>query len=357
MADNSQMHTPGEVLANARQKAGLSLDELATRTKIQQDMLQAIERDEYHKISGDLYVKSFMGSFAKEVGVEPEIVVDMYRDFSGETADGIPGASSNQWDEDAVEISSVGFPWLKLLAIVVVVACLVFAVSHFFFGGPEEETTASVEEIITEAPPEEIVTDDKMVDAIPQKVTLGDSSVKDEPDTLAVGWKDNPETMAEVVPEKAPLSTAVVPAITSVEDSASRILSTTGRGHLPSAFPGDQHVDFQGEGSWAVVLRLVCDEPVEFNIKRDAENDFSLASWPAGDAEGDPLPSENIVPGQAYAVRQGYAVYWGASDHFSLVLPDNKNMELSVNGVTRDLSRVKAGQEIIIDAPARNAGN
>ena len=80
MADNSQFKTPGEVLGSARKEAGLSLAELSTRTKIPQDMLQAIERDEYHKISGDLYVKSFMGSFAQETadqyGLTREVVAD-----------------------------------------------------------------------------------------------------------------------------------------------------------------------------------------------------------------------------------------------------------------------------------------
>lgn len=357
MEDNQQLNTPGEILASARKKAGLSLAELATRTKIQQDMLQAIERDEYHKISGDLYVKSFMGSFAREVGIEPEIVVNMYRDFSGEAPESNPGAKANQWDEEAVEVSSVGLPWMKILVTVAVLVCVGGAIFYFVMpstdqsaGGLEDSSTipTTIPEENQASPVVESVVDPVASPTVSQPTT--------KTDTLSLGWQTSlPVEGEDASVENTPMA-QTVPSSTTAGDSASRILATSGRGHLPTAFPGDQHVEFKGKRFWPVVLRLVCDHSVDLKIKRDGERNFSSVVWPANNASGDPLPARDLAQGTAYAVRRGLAVYWGAGDHFSLVLPDNETIEISVNGVARDLSRVKPGQEIILDAPSSPAG-
>lgn len=353
MADNSQFKTPGEVLGSARKEAGFSLAELSTRTKIPQDMLQAIERDEYHKISGDLYVKSFMGSFAQEVGVEPEIVVNMYRDFSGEAPNGTAGPSANQWDEESVEVSSVGLPWLKLAAIAVAVFCLGGALYFFVLRGDGNQEVPLVDDTSrTETLPVETT-------PVPVQAVAVGLSAEPKADTLSIGWQNSPAVVEAVKAVKEETASPIVqdvPAFTSVEDSASRILATTGRGHLPPAFPGDGHVVFEGNRKWPVVLRLLCDKPVGLKIKRDAEEKFSSVVWLAEGTDIPSLPAKNVIAGQAYAVRQGMAVYWGAGDHFSLVLSGNEEFEMSINGTVRDLSRVKPGQEIILDAPARVTG-
>jgi len=133
-------------------------------------------------------------------------------------------------------------------------------------------------------------------------------------------------------------------------------LATTGRGHLPPAFPGDEHVVFKGKRNWPVVLRLVCEHQTDIKIKRDAESEFSHVLWPGSGEQGLALPASDLTAGQAYAVRRGFAVYWGAGDHFSLILSDIEGVEISVNGIVRDFSRVKPGQEIILDAPTNSAG-
>lgn len=343
MVDNPQLNTPGEILGAARLKAGLSIDELSVLTKIPADMLQAIERDEYHKISGDLYVKSFMASFAREVGVEPELVVDMYRDFSGESPDAGTGDVTTQWNEESVEVSSLGLSWVKIIASVVGVIFL--GVLLYFFVLRDK---GKVEGNTLETPPVQTMSVKPIPDRTPISI--------DKPDTLSVGWQISPAVADEAVAEDESSTPAKPPAFIAAKDSASRILATTGRGHLPSAFPGDEQVEFEGKRSWPVVLRLICNQPIDIKIKRDAEHEFSPVVWPASGTQADPLPAKDLVSGNAYAVRRGFAVFWGAGDHFSLILPAGDDAEISVNGIVRDLSRIKPGQEIILDAPHKGAG-
>jgi cytoskeleton protein RodZ len=67
-----------ERLRRAREKAGLSLEELATRTKIQQRILEAIEAGDFKRVPGGLFVRGFLRSYAREVGLDPEEVVAQY---------------------------------------------------------------------------------------------------------------------------------------------------------------------------------------------------------------------------------------------------------------------------------------
>ena len=104
-------------------QGGLTLDEVAERTKIPVPILHSLELDEYHKISGPLYVNSFLRTYAADVGVDPARVLDLYARFSGEV---VAGASEPEapavWTEEEVTIQRVGLPWVRIgLAAVLIV--------------------------------------------------------------------------------------------------------------------------------------------------------------------------------------------------------------------------------------------
>ena len=111
MTPKPQLVTPGEMLAAARKEAGFSLIELEARTKVPRQTLAAIEQDEYHKVSGELYVKSFLRSYAGEVGLDPAEVLQLYNQFSGTSGAG-PSVTgeADVWTEE-VRITRIGVPW------------------------------------------------------------------------------------------------------------------------------------------------------------------------------------------------------------------------------------------------------
>ena len=67
-----------ERLRRAREKAGLSIEELSARTKIQISLLEAIEAGNFERVPGGLFVRGFLRAYAREVGLEPEAVVAEY---------------------------------------------------------------------------------------------------------------------------------------------------------------------------------------------------------------------------------------------------------------------------------------
>ncbi|MCI1857946.1 MAG: helix-turn-helix domain-containing protein [Sporolactobacillus sp.] len=60
----------GQTLKTAREKKGLTLDDLEEETKIQKRYLQAIENGDYDKLPGHFYSRAFIKSYAEAVGLD-----------------------------------------------------------------------------------------------------------------------------------------------------------------------------------------------------------------------------------------------------------------------------------------------
>ena len=69
----------GADLRKARERAGFSLPDLAARTRIPLHSLRAIEENDFAKVPPGIFVRSFIRSYAREVGVDPATAVAEYR--------------------------------------------------------------------------------------------------------------------------------------------------------------------------------------------------------------------------------------------------------------------------------------
>lgn len=61
----------GNVLREARQAKGLSIEDIQDLTKIQKRYLEAIEEGNYEILPGQFYVRAFIRQYAETVGVDP----------------------------------------------------------------------------------------------------------------------------------------------------------------------------------------------------------------------------------------------------------------------------------------------
>jgi cytoskeletal protein RodZ len=73
----------GEVLRRARESRQLGLDEVAKRTKISQRFLGAIEGGQYGVLPSDVFVRGFIRSYAKVLGLDAEEAVELYKQERG----------------------------------------------------------------------------------------------------------------------------------------------------------------------------------------------------------------------------------------------------------------------------------
>ena len=77
--------TLGKYLRQQRESKKISLREVAKSTKIRDHILEAIEGDQYHLLPPSTYVKGFLLSYAKYLGLNPKDVLLRYRrDIKGE---------------------------------------------------------------------------------------------------------------------------------------------------------------------------------------------------------------------------------------------------------------------------------
>jgi len=68
----------GEVLANARRRAGLSVAQVSHRTRIGETIIAGIEGDDYSACGGDFHARGHIRGIAAAVGADPEPLIEQY---------------------------------------------------------------------------------------------------------------------------------------------------------------------------------------------------------------------------------------------------------------------------------------
>jgi ribosome-binding protein aMBF1 (putative translation factor) len=128
----------GPVLTEARRRLGLSVDQVAERTRIRPHVIEAIEVDDFGPCGGDFYARGHLRTLGRVLGVEPQPLVEEYderyaaapidarRVFEAELAT-VPGGS--------LRATRGGPNWSVLVAAVMSVV-LLWAVAQFLFERP-----------------------------------------------------------------------------------------------------------------------------------------------------------------------------------------------------------------------------
>ncbi|MGH2711392.1 MAG: helix-turn-helix domain-containing protein [Actinomycetota bacterium] len=75
----------GRALRGAREHRGKSLEEAARETRVRTDYLDALEREAFETLGSDVYVRGFLRSYAKYLGLNSEKVVSAYERVYGRT--------------------------------------------------------------------------------------------------------------------------------------------------------------------------------------------------------------------------------------------------------------------------------
>ena len=65
-------------LRHARERMGLSLRDVADRTKIRAAILDAIENNDADRLPPPIFARGFIRAYAREVGLDPQMVARRY---------------------------------------------------------------------------------------------------------------------------------------------------------------------------------------------------------------------------------------------------------------------------------------
>ena len=77
----------GDALRDARTQTGATLADAAAETRIRESYLAALEEERFDHLGGDVYVKGFLRSYARYLGIDPEPLVEAYRAHHQEVDD------------------------------------------------------------------------------------------------------------------------------------------------------------------------------------------------------------------------------------------------------------------------------
>ncbi|HXG55110.1 MAG TPA: RodZ domain-containing protein [Vicinamibacterales bacterium] len=146
----------GEKLRLAREERGISLRQIAASTKIAVAALEALERNDISKLPGGIFSRSFVRSYAAEVGLDPDQTVRDFLDrFEAEPPPPPVAAARISDEEHAYEARRQGaMLTVKVLAgVVLAAAVLLYFVLRGRTAGTASGTTAAPQADATPAAP------------------------------------------------------------------------------------------------------------------------------------------------------------------------------------------------------------
>lgn len=141
------MQTVGEFLRAERLKKGLSIKDVESSISIRALYLNAIEEGNYGIIPGEVYLKGFIRNYATFLGLDPQAVMEMYRQGKSPVTDTAP--LPEKTEEKPAKASSGGGSLIKWASVAIVLAGIVAGLTWWSSGNPKSEPTppqASVKE-------------------------------------------------------------------------------------------------------------------------------------------------------------------------------------------------------------------
>jgi len=170
-----------EELRESRLARGLSIEDIASVTKINPQYLHAVESGEY-EVLPEPYIVLFIKAYAKEIGIDPEDAARRYRLFR--TAEQLPkekrrarrelAEGETKSDSESETKASPRFMWAGIILVFVI---LLISVK---FCGVEESTITSFDESVENG---DILSADKAL-IISDTLTTVDSTVSDSLDAV-----------------------------------------------------------------------------------------------------------------------------------------------------------------------------
>jgi len=135
----------GERLRQAREAKGVSLDEIASQTRIPIRHLQHIEREEWDALPAITYCVGFVRSYANAVGLDGAEMGRQLRDRLGSTRTRAPAAEYYQ-PADPARVPP------RSVALITVVLIVLAAIGYYFFRSSiDDEPAAAVTVPVPEA--------------------------------------------------------------------------------------------------------------------------------------------------------------------------------------------------------------
>jgi cytoskeleton protein RodZ len=255
--------TPGAVLAEARERQGLSRTEVAQRLHMSPHQIEALETGDYSRLPTGTFLRGFVRNYAKLLGVDAEpLMAGLAAASPAAPAPGIVVPSQNiRFDPIGQRLSN---PYVKATGIAIAFLVLGFAALYWwFFIRPEPPAAAARKPAAEQGPPQQIAVAPQQP---PQPVTMTPA----------------PTEPAKVEPAK------VEPPQHPATDPGPTVAAPASAGARPVPNSRDRLVKFRFKGESWVEIRDAQDRIV-----------FSRLNAPGSEAEVTARPPFKVIVGNA----------------------------------------------------------
>lgn len=117
--------TIGELLRTAREERGIPLREISDQTRIQVRYLEAIETNDYKRLPGGIFNRSFVKAYAKYVGYDEKEAVEAYTRYMRDQGDTGEDVGSTPFHSKVyTDMPATRSPYLTLVLAIVILAIL-----------------------------------------------------------------------------------------------------------------------------------------------------------------------------------------------------------------------------------------
>lgn len=131
----------GETLRAARRQQRRRLSDAAAETRIRETYLGALEAEDFPALGGDVYVKGFLRNYAKYLGLDPDPLLDQYRQEHEVTDE--PAMSLSPSSQPALPAPGRGPPQLLFVAGGIVAVLLILIAIGLRAGNDEQPVAAT----------------------------------------------------------------------------------------------------------------------------------------------------------------------------------------------------------------------
>ena len=172
----------GDVLKNARENKGLTLDEIALETKIQKRYLEDLEKEDFEDMPGNVYERGFLRTYAEALDLDVKEILELHDEIRGEKK--VEEMDQEEHHEEKqkksklkiflgiIVIVFIGFGAVKILEIIDEKSNKVETVAVVEDEKVQEPTEQKQEAVASDIPQSEIeVVDSSTASAIEIKIT------------------------------------------------------------------------------------------------------------------------------------------------------------------------------------------
>lgn len=247
----------GQLLRDAREAQGVTLEEAAVRLRLMHRQIEAMERDDFESLSQPVFARGFVRNYARLLGLAPEPLLARMDGAPAEPATVSPA-------EPPLQRSWLTSPWLilsllGLLLVVAVPVALYLWLNSEAGDGPIKQVPPPAQSHPAPAPVAATAPVAAPVEAAVPTVQVAPTS----PVAPATAGAEQAAAAAPAVPE--PMAAGSVLHLEFGDKSWTEIKDASGRMLLRQLNPADSRVDVHGQPPFDVVVGNASHVQVTYN--------------------------------------------------------------------------------------------